>query len=81
MIRFKSTNVEELTEMSVWTIRDHLGEYVNILLGSWDNEMEDCKECALNYVQVVELRNKLTTWLDDPARADKWTHLIEGDEI
>ena len=84
MIKFKSTNAEELTEMTAWTIRDHLGEYVNFHIGdgsAWEEDNEFF-ECALTYWQVEELRNRLTEWLSRPERVHKYTsQLIEGGVI
>ena len=83
MIKFKSTNAEELTEMTAWTIRDHLGEYVNFHIGDGSAWEEDGAffECALAYWQVEVLRDKLTEWLKNPARANKTTSLANGEKI
>ena len=83
MIKFKSTNAEDLTALTAWTIRDHLGEFVNFHIsdGSPWEEDGDFFECALTYYQVEELRNRLTEWLRDPARQNKYTMPIEGGKI
>ena len=70
MIKFNSSNAERLTVMNAWTIRDHLGEFVNIHLVDGDDD-ERYLECALNYHQISQLANSLNLWLSDHARSVK----------
>ena len=74
-------NAEELTELSAWTVRDHLGEFVNFYIGDGEEDSDVYLECALRYYQVEELRNRLTEWLNDSARQYKVAMPIEGGRI
>ena len=76
MIKFKSTNAEDLTALTAWTIRDHLGEFVNFHISDGSPWEEDGEffECALNYTQIQNLRGFLNNWINDPCRSIKTVH-------
>ena len=83
MIKFKSTNAEELTELTAWTIRDHLGEFVNFHISDglpWEEDGEFF-ECALNVKQVITLVEALNEWLKSRSESKTSTLLIEGATI
>lgn len=78
MITLKSTNAESLTILNAWSIRDHLGKFINIHLVDGDDD-EVYLECAINDLQAIALRDALDKWLSEDSEVAPLN--VYGEEI